>query len=139
MAGSLHFAEWEQSEYDGQDDSRLRAHTSFEKQYRNSTRYHLGVEWQVPTVALDLRAGFYSDPLPFVGPRDPDRLPDPLTNPEIVIEQDRRFITLGAGLRVDEVVQVDMAWVRGSFEQIEGALREENSINRLFASVGYVF
>jgi len=37
------------------------------------------------------------------------------------------------------VVQVDMAWVRGSFEQVEGALREENSINRLFASVGYIF
>jgi len=139
LAGSLHFAEWEQSEYEGRDDSRLRTHTAFEKQYRNSTRYHLGAEWQVPTVALDLRAGFYSDPLPFVGPRDPDRLPDPLTNPEIEIEQDRRYFTLGAGLRVDEVVQVDMAWVRGSFEQMEGALREENSINRLFVSVGYVF
>jgi len=139
LAGSLHFAEWEQSEYDGRDDSQLRAYTSFEKQYRNSTRYHLGVEWEVPTVALDLRAGFYNDPLPFVGPRDPDRLPDPVSNPEIDIEQDRRFITLGVGLRVDEVVQVDMAWVRGSFEQVEGALREENSINRLFASVGYIF
>jgi long-subunit fatty acid transport protein len=139
LAGSLHFTEWEQSEYEGRDDSQLRAYTSFEKQYRNSTRYHLGVEWQVPTVALDLRAGFYSDPLPFVGPRDPDRLPDPISNPEIDIEQDRRFITLGAGLRVDEVVQIDMAWVRGSFEQVEGKLREDNSIHRLFASVGYVF
>lgn len=139
LAGSVHFAEWEQSEYEGKDDSRLRANTEFEKQYRNITRYHLGVEWQVPVVALDLRAGFYSDPLPFVGPRDPDLLPDPATNPPIVIERDRRFFTLGTGLLVDEVVQVDVAWVRGSFEQVEGDLTEENDISRIFAAVAYRF
>lgn len=139
LAGSLHFAEWKQSAYEGRDDYELRSNSSFETQYRNTVRYHLGAEWQVPVVALDLRAGFYTDPLPFVGPRDPDLSVDPVTNPKIEIDQDRRFITLGAGLLVDKVIQLDLAWVRGRFEQTEGELTEENTINRLFASVAYRF
>lgn len=139
LAGSLYFAEWKQSQYEGEDEGGLRTSTSFERQYRNAMRYHLGVEWQVPVIALDLRAGFYADPLPFVGPRDPERLPDPETNPEIEIERDRHFFTLGAGLLLDEVVQVDLAWVRGSFEQQEGELKEKDAISRLFAAVAYRF
>jgi len=139
LAGSVHFAEWSQSEYEGNDVNQLRTHTVFEPQYEDVVRYHLGMEWQVPTIALDLRAGFFTDPLPFVGPRDPNRLPHPVENPPILFEQDRRFFTLGAGLLVDQVVQVDVAWVRGSFEQAEGDLTEDNTINRLFGGVGYRF
>ena len=107
LAGSLHLAEWSQSEYKGADDYGLRADTSFEKQYRDVLRYHLGVEYQVPVVALDLRAGYFVDPVPFIGPRDPGS-----DDPPIRIEEDRRFITLGAGILIDEAMQIDLAWVR---------------------------
>jgi hypothetical protein len=149
LAAGAHFAEWSQSEYEGGDDQQFRADTSFERQYRDVVRYHMGVEWQVPTIALDLRAGFYTDPLPFVGPRVAE--PDPFgnVNPPIRIVEDRRFITLGAGLLVDEVVQLDLAWVRGSFEQFEesvdpagqalNTLREKNTITRLFVGMSYRF
>ena len=109
LAGGVHFAEWSQSEYEGETDQQLRADTVFERQYRDVVRYHLGVEWQTGCRA-DLRAGFYTDPLPFVGPRDTD----PFTaDPPIRIVEDRRFFTLGAGLLLDEVVQVNLAWARG--------------------------
>ncbi|MFA6107682.1 MAG: hypothetical protein WDA75_02835 [Candidatus Latescibacterota bacterium] len=138
LAASVHLAEWEQSRYKGAEDDVLRAASDFERQYRNTARYHLGVEWQVPVVALDLRAGYYRDPLPFVGPRDPKRSVDE-DNPKIVVEQDRRFYTLGAGLLVDEVVQVDLTWNRGRYEQIEGALSETGTVDRVFAGVSYRF
>ena len=96
LAGSLHLAEWSQSEYKGGDEYGLRSDTSFETQYRDVLRYHLGVEYQVPVVALDLRAGYFVDPIPFIGPRDPDS-----DDPPIRIEDDRRFITLGAGILID--------------------------------------
>ena len=139
LAGSAHVAGWSQSEYKGEDEYGLRASASFEEQYEDVVRYHLGVEWQVPNITLDLRAGFYSDPLPFVGPRDPDLSPDPQTNPLTAIERDRRFFTLGAGMLFDEVMQVDAAWTWGSFEQVEGDLAEENALSRLFASASYRF
>lgn len=140
LAGSLHFAEWSQSQYKTEDDSQFRASTSFETQYRDVRRYHLGVEYRVPVVALDLRAGYYTDPIPFVGPRDLD----PITSdPPIRIEQDRRFITLGTGLLLDEVVQVDLAYVRGAFKQVEeysdNVLSEDHTVNRLVVGVGYNF
>jgi len=144
LAGGVHFAEWSQSEYEGETDQQLRADTAFERQYRDVMRYHLGVEWQVPAVALDLRAGFYTDPLPFVGPRDPD----PFTaDPPIRIVEDRQFFTLGGGLLLDEVVQVNLAWARGKSTQVEenvsgletNVLREEHVLTRLFVGVAYHF
>ena len=134
LAGSLHLAEWSQSEY------KLSTDTSFETQYRDVLRYHFGVEYQVPIMALDLRAGYYADPLPFIGPRDP--APDS-NDPPIHIEKDRRFVTLGAGLLLDEAIQVDLAWVRGGSKQeekeSEDLISEEHTINRLVVSVGYNF
>ena len=142
LAGSLHLAEWSQSEYKGADEYGLRADTSFETQYRDVLRYHFGVEYQVPVVALDLRAGYFVDPIPFIGPRDPGS-----DDPTIRIEEDRRFITLGAGILLDEAVQVDLAWVRGAFKQVEeysgdysdNVLSEDYAINRLVVGVGYNF
>ncbi len=129
LAGSLHFAEWSQSEYKVTDDAKLRANTSFADQYRDVARYHIGVEYQVPYVALDLRAGYYTDPIPFA-------------YPPIRVTSDRSFITLGAGLLLDGVVQVDVAWIAGAFTQIEevgGVIVEEHDLKRLIFGVGYNF
>ena len=142
LAGSLHLAEWSQSEYKGADEYGLRSDTSFETQYRDVLRYHLGVEYQVPVVALDLRAGYFVDPIPFVGPRDPGS-----DDPPIRIEEDRRFITFGAGILIDEAMQIDIAWVRGAFKQVEeysgeysdNVLSEDYAINRLVVGMGYNF
>ena len=139
LAGSLHFAEWSQSEYKLKDDDQFRAGTSFETQYRDVMRYHLGVEYQVPTVALELRAGFYTDPIPFVGPRDLDPV---AAYPPFRSSSDRRFITLGAGLLLDGVVQVDMAWVGGAFtqvEKVEGTIEENHDLKRFVLGLGYRF
>jgi len=143
LAASVHATEWSQTEYADEDDFQLRTETSFEDQYDDILRYHLGVEWQVPEIALDLRAGYYTDPLPFVGPRDPNRVADPDTNPVIRILQDRSFWTLGAGLVLDETVRADLAYTRGAYEQAEGRgeaeLRENVTINRVFLGVAYEF
>ena len=139
LAGSLHFAEWSQSEYKATDDNEFRANTSFAEQYTDVTRYHIGVEYQVPTVALDLRAGYYTDPIPFVGPRDLDPVAD---YRPIQITSDRSFITLGAGLLLDGVVQIDVAWINGSFsqaEELDGLIVETHDLNRLVFGVGYSF
>jgi long-subunit fatty acid transport protein len=143
LAGSLHATEWTQTEYADRDNFQLRTDTSFEDQYDDILRYHLGVEWQVPWVALDLRGGYYTDPLPFIGPRDPNRAADPVSNPIVRILQDRSFVTLGAGLVLDEMVRVDVAYTRGAYEQAEGQvaaeLREDVSIDRLFVGLAYQF
>ena len=139
LAGSLHYAEWSQSEYRTADDGEFRASTSFETQYQDVLRYHLGVEYKVPTIALDLRAGYFTDPIPFVGPRNLDPIAD---YPPIRIATDRRFFTLGAGLLLDGVVQIDLAWLQGSFEQtevVDDTIVEAHNMDRVFIGVGYGF
>ena len=142
VAASVHLAEWTQSEYESAPDIAERLN-DFEVQYDDIMRTHLGVEWRVPWVALDLRAGTYTDPLPFIGPRDPTLEVDAVTNPPVRIVQDRRFWTLGAGVLLDQAVQADLAWVTGSYEQAEGLgaeeLREDVSLDRWFAAVVYRF
>ena len=52
------------------------------------------------------------------------------------------FITLGAGLLLDGVVQVDMAWVGGAFtqvEKIEGTIEENHDLKRFVLGLGYRF
>ena len=139
LAAGVHLAEWTQTTYKGADPYQLRGGESFRTQYRDVARYHLGVEWQVPVIALDLRAGYYTDPLPFLGPRDPDLLPDPQTNPRIRIDDDRRFYTMGAGLLVDRVLRLDVAWIHGRFQQTEGGLTEKNTVDRVLTSLAYRF
>ena len=138
LSGAAHFAEWSQSEYSDIDEEEFRANASFEDQYRDVARYHFGLEWQVPVVAIDLRAGYYTDPIPFVGPRDP-RASESADNPRIEIEQDWRYLTLGAGLMLEEVVRMNIAWTRGTSEQSEGPLIEQNTVNRLAVGMTYRF
>tara|TARA_B100000902_G_C27267273_1_gene894293 strand:+ start:453 stop:1772 length:1320 start_codon:yes stop_codon:yes gene_type:complete len=138
----LSVSEWSQSEYVCCDEQQeqLRAETKFDRQYKDVVRYHLGIEWEVPEIALDLRAGYYTDPLPFVGPYEP-------SDPPIDMKKERRFITLGIGLLLDEVVQLDIGWIRGDFEQTEemlysgrkNILSQETSVTRIFLNIGYGF
>ena len=139
LAAGFHIAEWTQTEYRGKDESQVRANSSFESQYKDANRYHFGVEWQVPAIALDVRAGYYSDPLPFVGLRNPDLEVDEETNPKVIIKQDRKFVTLGAGLKMEETVQVNFAWNHGTFERQEGLLNEAITIDRIFVGMSYTF
>jgi len=142
-------SEWSQSEYVCCSDQQetLRAETDFERQYRDVVRYHFGAEWKVPTIALDLRAGYYTDPLPYIGPYES-------SDPPIDMKTERRFISLGAGLLLDEVVQLDIGWVRGRFESLEQEISipgsptdpvvtnikvEDTRVTRVFMSLGYSF
>lgn len=143
LAGSVHATEWSQTEYTDADEFQLRSTTSFESQYDDILRWHLGAEWEVPWVALDVRAGYYTDPLPFIGPRDPERALDPVTNPPIRVLQERHFWTLGTSLLLEQAVRADLTYTRGNYAQAEGQgaaeLREDVTIDRLFLGFSYRF
>lgn len=143
VAASAHLAEWSQSEYSGDDEFGVRRNASFETQYEDVLRYHLGVEWRIPAIAVDVRAGFYTDPLPFVGPRRAELSPDDQTNPIVEAVEDRHYWTLGADILLEGTTRAQVAWNRGHFERVEGTgtrgLREEVTSNRVLVGVTYAF
>ena len=89
-------------------------------------------------ITLALRAGYYSDPEPYIGPLDEEGEGQGNTH-LILIREDRRFFTLGAGMVFDQVMQVDLAWSRGSFAQSREGIEEAYTTDRTFVSVGYHF
>ena len=132
LAADFHYLEWKQTEYKDLPEEIVPRVYSFEEQYQNVLRWHVGGEFRIPFLDVTARAGFYRDPLPFVGPIDPGE-------PVIQIEDDRAFFTFGAGALIDHVLHVDFALVRGRSKQVEGSRRDKTTTTQVFASAAYHF
>ncbi len=133
LAAAATYVDWREAEYNmpelfGIDNSFFRT------EYRDVWSTHLGAQYRIPRSTLRLRAGFYTDPLPFVGRRPPIQGED---DPRVEAERDRRFFTFGAGAVFEGALAVDVAWVRGHLTRREGNLLEEVSLGRLFLETSY--
>jgi len=78
----------------------------------------------LPRLGVKLRAGYASDPIAF-------------NVPEIV--EDRDQYSLGAGFLVGQVMTLDVAWVKSSWETALEELTEKREVERLFLSLAYRF
>ena len=135
VAADATYVDWREAEYSmpelfGIDNSFFRS------EYRDVWTAHLGAQYRIPRSTVRLRAGFTTDPTPFVGRRPPVESED---DPRVVPERDRRFFTLGVGAILEGALAVDAAWVRGRLRQREGSLTEEMSLERLFLETSYRF
>jgi long-subunit fatty acid transport protein len=131
LAFDAHYADWRQAEYKDRP-SEFVGEEYFRKKYKDTWRVHLGGEFLLPFIPINVRAGFYRDPIPFIGPRESG-------DPEIEIINKRDYLTLGAGTLIDQVLAIDIAWVRGISEQKEGNLAEKHEEDRVFMSAAYRF
>jgi len=114
LAGDLRFADWSQMKFNGQP---LR-------DYDETLSWSLGGEYVLPRLGVKLRAGYASDPIAF-------------NVPEIV--EDRDQYSLGAGFLVGQVMTLDVAWVKSSWETALEELTEKREVERLFLSLAYRF
>lgn len=132
FAASAHYADWRESEYVSEPPSSEQNKQDFVNKYKEVWRFHIGGETMVPFINAQIRAGFYRDPLPYKGPRNPGE-------PLIKIGKDRNYISLGVGKLIDRVLSVDIALVRGIYEQTEGSLKEKVELTRIFGGIAYRF
>jgi long-subunit fatty acid transport protein len=122
LAGDVRYTDWQQINYKGilRDGGEFR--------YRPTTEVHLGAEYLFSFFPLRARAGWYTEPLAY---RDG------------VIEEDRSFLTFGAGTLIDDVLAVDAALVLGDLtwtQDYQGRnLYRDESFTRVFVSTAYRF
>lgn len=100
FAADIVYTDWSEMTYEGflyleGEAARLRA-------YEATTDIRVGVEATVPAWPLRLRAGWMTRPIAYEG---------------LEIDQDRSYFTLGAGVLVDTVFAIDVAWMGGAFER----------------------
>ena len=120
LAGDVQFTDWTQTEYDPlpADD----AQSNFSRYYDATIQVRVGAEYRIPGIETSVRLGYFRDPIPF---QDRD------------IDNDRDFLTIGVGKIFDQIIKIDIAYMRGSWEQSGNSLTEVQTSNRVFVSAGY--
>ena len=120
LAGDIQFTDWTQTEYDPLPAED--AQNNFNRYYDSTTQVRVGVEYRIPRIEANVRVGYFSDPIPFQ-----DR----------EIDNDRDFLTIGIGKIFDQIIKIDIAYMRGSWTQSSYSLTENQTANRVFMSAGY--
>ena len=120
LAGDVQFTDWTQTEYNPlpADD----AQSNFSRYYDTTIQVRVGAEYRIPGIETSVRLGYFRDPIPF---QDRD------------IDNDRDFLTIGVGKIFDQIIKIDIAYMRGSWEQSGNSLTETQTSNRVFVSAGY--
>ena len=120
LAGDVQFTDWTQTEYNPlpADD----VYNNFSRFYDSTIQVRVGTEYRIPGIETSMRMGYFSDPIPFQ-----DR----------EIDNNRDFLTIGVGKIFDQIIKIDIAYMRGSWEQSDSSLTESQTTNRVFVSAGY--
>ena len=98
----LSYSDWSEIDYEGritEIDQGTRRALNDEK-----LGYGVGLEVTVPSWPLRLRGGYASRPISYNG---------------LEVTSDRCYYTLGAGILIDTVLAVDVAWMKGSYERAD--------------------
>ncbi|MBN2009616.1 outer membrane protein transport protein [candidate division KSB1 bacterium] len=100
VSGDVEYSDWTQMKYESEPSvgDQIEENRKFKREYRATTQIHVGAEFTVPIVNLQLRGGFFNRPLPF---KDATK------------QQDRKFLTAGVGMLLDKQVKLDVAWLHG--------------------------
>jgi long-subunit fatty acid transport protein len=139
-----------------------------EAAYRSVVAVNAGAEYQFPTVPLRVRAGFFTEPIPYkliAADTDFQFVADdnnPSTTSDVSqvyrdypvadITSDRKYWTAGAGVLVQDSLTLDVAYLHGSWERSTPAdyqhtttfyptvaTREKVSQDRVFVSTTFHF
>lgn len=134
LAADMEYVDWSQISYNDNPDMEID-NDILSTIYREVLNLRFGGEYQIPSAGLALRAGFFSNPLPYE-----DRY----------IEKDRKGYTFGFGWLIDKVLMLETAYVHGSFERrftaenadyisnvSAGTASAKDSFSRLYVTMSY--
>ncbi len=137
LSGGLRWTDYSQIDFEGKIYAPYSGtgDPSFARDlaYRSVVAVNAGGEYQFAKLPLRVRAGFYTEPLPykliaadtdfaFVPDDDNSQTTDDASvvyrdYPEARIVSDRKYWTLGAGVLVQEALTLDLAVVHGTWER----------------------
>ena len=123
LALDLKYSDWSQMEYTDKFSEDLNA--IIQDNYREVVAVRLGAEYVFPKSGISLRAGYFTDPLPF---------------PSGYINKDRKYATFGIGFLIDEVMTIDIAAVLGGYTiayKDPLPYTEEYKTRRIFLTMAY--
>ena len=102
----------------------------FRRQYRQGVRWHVGAEYAFPGWGLAARAGYFHDPIRYVGGG---------AVPDVRLEEARDAWTMGFGAELAQTAVLDIAGVLGGYRLTEANREDRVRTVRVLASVRFRF
>ena len=122
------YSDWSQMDYEGRITIVEQGPHGLERRdlYKETLGYGIGAEVTVPSWPLRLRGGYVSRPVAYNG---------------LDVITDRSYYTLGAGILIDTVLAVDVAWMKGNYERADSDFAFSESIDEsaLMVEAAYRF
>lgn len=129
LAGGLRWTDYSQIDFEGP----INIPGTAESAYRSVVAVNLGAEYQLPSLPLRFRGGFFTEPIPYkliAADTDFQFVPDdndPNTSndiskvyrdyPRADITSDQKFLTLGTGVLIENQLSLDLAYLHGWWER----------------------
>lgn len=121
LAADLQYADWTQTEY-SEPPAEDVSNEDFDEFYRDTVEVRVGGEFLIPAINSKIRAGYLRNPIAFDA--------ESITN-------ERDFLTFGVGTVIDEVLELNAAYLLGLWEKSDGSLQQKNTSHQIFFSFAY--
>jgi long-subunit fatty acid transport protein len=101
IAADIDYSDWSQLSY-GDNIAMEEENANIKKYYKEAVRFRAGTEYIFPAMGLSLRGGLFSDPLPY----------------RAEFQNNSRWgYSFGAGLLIDQVMTIDVAYLHGQYSR----------------------
>ena len=127
IAFDVVYENWGEAEFEDEYDPYY-----FQDKYRSALNWRVGMEHKLPFLPVIGRIGYMRQPVTFKGPRGYVN-----TEPEIIVVNERDFMTLGLSKNFNENFRLDVGYAYGFWSEEEGAREDKESHNRLYFSLNY--
>ena len=124
LSGDFTYTDYTQLEYSSGLIDMVRLNHLVRLNYTDVFTYRVGGEYRIEPAVVRLRAGYYQEPIGFTA---------------YPIETEPHFYTFGIGFVVDRAVNLDLAYLTGSWERDDPSVGvlEKYDIRRFMVSVSY--
>jgi len=111
VGADLNYSDWSEIDYEGRiTEIEQGAKRSL---YDEKVGYGIGAELTVPSWPLRIRGGYAYRPIAYNG---------------LDVTSERTYFTLGAGVLIDTVLAIDVAWVDGTYERADSDFEYRESV-----------
>ena len=98
--------------------SESEANDRIRRQYRETMRLHLGAEFTIPLIDLQVRGGYLYDPTIL----SQEAFQEFYNISEVPQDANREFLTAGLGIFLDKQVRLDLAVMTGTWQEYKAPL-----------------
>jgi long-subunit fatty acid transport protein len=122
LSGSAEYNDWSNVRYKSEPPitglSESEANDRIRRQYRETLRLHLGAEFTLPVINLQVRGGYIYDPTIL----SKEAFQEFYNMNEIPQNANRQFLTGGLGIFLDKQVRLDLAVMAGEWHEYKAPL-----------------